>query len=255
LSRSESWKVWLGILAILLFSGLMAAFWPAISENLLSSLAAFSGSSGGGMSVPAETVTFPPLPIPGLDEGITLNSVQILLGLSFLIIGAVVVTGIIIAIVNLILSRWITKVETSEEYAEGTAVLDQKEAAELKEEREQAPADTVQQNDYSRWAVLATSMAVLFFAVVLGFMVGHTLFPTGQIVNQDEIINITAIISGVFFLITLLYLLLRMDKERIDEINAAAAAGIPWDAIVVILLGALVLGLGIGFVIFLNQPT
>ena len=84
---------------------------------------------------------------------------------------------------------------------------------------------------------------------------GSTLFPEGQIVNQDQIINITAIITGAFFLITLLYLLLRMDRERLDEINARASAGIPWDAIVVILLGALVVGLGIGLMIFLNRPV
>jgi hypothetical protein len=40
-----------------------------------------------------------------------------------------------------------------------------------------------------------------------------------------------------------------------DEINAQASAGIPWDAIVVIIIGALVLGLGVGFLIFLNFPV
>ena len=98
-------------------------------------------------------------------------------------------------------------------------------------------------------------MAILFFAVVIGYLVGFTLFPTGQIVNADQIVNITAIISGAIFLLTLLYLLLRMDSERLDEINAKAGAGIPWDAFVVILLGTLVLGLGIGFMIFLNRPV
>ena len=134
-------------------------------------------------------------------------------------------------------------------------LLAQREAAELAEERQAHPADTVQQNDYSRWAVIATSMAVLFFAVVIGYLVGYTIFPSGQIVNEEQVVNITAIISGTFFLLTLLYMVLRMDKERLNEINARANAGIPWDAIVVILLGALVLGLGVGFVIFLNLPV
>ena len=254
MSRTESWKVWLGIFALLIFSGLMAAFWPTISENLTAALSSGS-SSGGGMAVPAETVTFPPLPIPGLQDGITLNSVQILLGLSFLVIGAVVVTGVIIAIVNVLLSRWITNVETSDSYQEGSAALAQREAAELAEEREAHPADTSQQNDYSRWSVIATSLAILFFAIVIGYMVGFTLFPTGQIVNEEQIINITAIITGAFFLLTLLYLALRMDRERLDEINARASAGIPWDAVVVLIIGALVLGLGVGFLIFLNFPA
>ncbi|MFL7838397.1 MAG: hypothetical protein ACK2T4_09645 [Candidatus Promineifilaceae bacterium] len=253
MSRTESWKVWLGIFAVLIFSGLMAAFWPAISENLLNAFNS-STSSGSSMRVPAETVTFPPLPIPGLQDGITLNSVQILLGLSFLVIGAVVVTGIIITIVNLLISRWITNVETSDSYQEGTAVLAKKEAAELAQEREESPAATTQQNDYSRWAVIATSMAILFFAIIVGYLVGSTLFPSGQIVNQDQIVNITAITSGVFFLLTLLYLALRMDRERLNDINSKASAGIPWDAIIVILFGVLVVGLGIGITIFVNLP-
>jgi hypothetical protein len=250
LSRTESWKAWLGIFAILIFSGLMAAFWPTISENLMSSFGSFGGSAG--MSVPAETVT---LPFPGRDEGITLTSWQILLGLSFIVVGAVVVTGIVVGLINIIISRWITNVETSEDYQEGTATLEQREAAELAQLREEAPADTSQQHDYSRWAVFATSAVILFFAIVLGYLVGSTIFPTGVIVNEDQVINITAIISGAFFLFTLLYLLVRMDRERLDEINASANKGIPWDAIVIILLGALVLGLGIGLIIFINQPA
>lgn len=250
MSRTETWKAWLGILAILIFSGLMAAFWPTISENLFSALGSMGG--GGGMSVPAETVT---LPVPGVEGGVTLTSVQILLGLGFIVVGVVVVTGIIMGIVNVIVSRWITNVETSETYQEGTAALEQRESAELTAKREAQPADTSQQNDYSRWSVIATSMAILFFAVVLGYLFGYTLFPSGQIANEEQIINITAIITGAFFLITLLYLLLRMDKERLNEINARANAGIPWDAFVVISLGALVLGLGIGLVIFLNLPA
>ena len=251
MSRSESWKVWLGILAVLIFSGLMAAFWPTISENLFSSFASMGGASGGGIAVPAETVN---LPVPGIEGGVTLNSVQILLGLGILIGGAVIVTGVIFAIVNVIMSRWITNVETSEKYAEGTAALEQREAVELKEQQAKAPADSAQQNDYSRWAVLATSMAVLFFAIVLGYLVGYSVFPSGQIVRSDQIVNITGIIAGGFFLLTLLYLLMRMDKERLAEINASANAGIPWDAVVVILIGTLVLGLGIGLILFLNQP-
>ena len=255
MSRTESWKAWLGIIAVLIFSGLMAAFWPSISENLFSALGSVGLSSGGGTPTPAETVSFPPLPVPGLQAGITLTSVQILIGLSFLVIGAVAVTGIIFAIVNVLLSRWVTNVKTSDKYQEGTTALDQREKAELAEEREAHPADKTQQKDYSHWAVFATSMAILFFAVVIGYLVSFTIFPSGQIVNQDQIVNITAIISGAIFLLTLLYLLLRMDRERLDEINAKAQAGVPWDAFVVILLGALVLGLGIGIVIFLNRPV
>ncbi len=180
MSRTESWKAWLTVFAVLIFSGLMAAFWPTISENIFSAIESFSGGGGGGIAGPAETVT---LPVPGVEGGLTLSSVQIMLALSVIVIGAVVVTGLIIGFVNVLISRWITNVETSESYKEGTAALEQRETAELAEKREEQPAGQVQQHDYSRWAVYATSLAALFFAIVLGWMVGSTLFPSGQIVQ------------------------------------------------------------------------
>ena len=92
------------------------------------------------------------------------------------------------------------------------------------------------------------------FAVFMGYLVAGTLFPTGQITESDQVVNITAIIVGAFFLVTLFILLLRMNPRRLAAVDEMDREGIPWDTIVVILLGVLVLGLGIGLVVFLNRP-
>jgi hypothetical protein len=55
-------------------------------------------------------------------------------------------------------------------------------------------------------------------------------------------------------LLTLLYLFFRMDYERLTEMNNRDDLSFTWDTIVVIALGALVVGLGIGFTLYLNQP-
>ncbi len=76
----------------------------------------------------------------------------------------------------------------------------------------------------------------------------------GQIVEQDQIVNITTIIIVAFVLIALFVLLLRMNPKRLAAVDETDYDGIPWETITVILLGVLVLGLGIGIVVFLNNP-
>jgi len=185
---------------------------------------------------------------------ITLSSFLAFAIVAVLVIGAVVVVGLIITGANLLLARQVTKVENSEKYHEGSGALQQREKEKLSQNRSDRPAATSQQHDYTRWAVVATSLAILMFAVFLGYLVAGTLFPTGQITESDQLVNITEIIVGAFFLVTLLILLLRMNPRRLAAVDETDNEGIPWDTIVIILLGVLVLGLGIGLVVFLNRP-
>ena len=92
------------------------------------------------------------------------------------------------------------------------------------------------------------------FAVFIGMLTAATLFPSGQITEQDQIINISGIITGTFFLVTLFILLLRMNPRRLASIDETDSEGIPWDTIAIVMLGVLVVGLGIGLVVFLNRP-
>jgi ABC-type multidrug transport system fused ATPase/permease subunit len=248
LSRSESWKVWVTIFAILLFFGFVAAIWPLT--------ASLSGGSSGGVAFEPETIVITIPPLPGLEGGeiITLNSFVAFAIIAVLVIGAVIVVGLIIALLNLLLSKQTTKVTHSEKYQEGNAALQQRDKERLGQQQENRAAATTQQHDYSRWAVVATSLAILMFAVFTGSLVAGALFPAGQIMESDQLVNITAIIVGAFFLITFLILLLRMNPRRLAAVNETDGEGIPWDTIVIILLGVLVLGLGIGLVVFLNRP-
>jgi hypothetical protein len=176
------------------------------------------------------------------------------LGLAVFVIGGVAVTGLIIAMVNVLLSRWTTRVETSDSYLEGTAALQQREKAELARRQEAKPSAATPQRDYSRWAVVATSLIILFFATIAGYLFSSTLFPAGDIVSEDNVVNIVGILTIAVVLLTLLYLIFRMDAERLAEVNDREDITVTWDTIVVIALGALVVGLGIGFILFLNQP-
>ncbi len=254
MSKSESWKGWLLVIGVLIFSGLMTALWPTISGNLM----AATSSAVSAPRMPVDTITIPPLPlpfhVPFVSDGFTLTSIQALLGIGFFVVGGVAVTGIIIAVVNLLLSRWTSRVETSESYLEGTAALEQREKAELAAAHQAQPAATTQQHDYSRWAVAATWLAILFFAAVAAYMFASAIFPASGMVLEDDVVNIVRIITVGVLLLTLLYLFFRMDKERLVELNNREDISFTWDTIAVIALGALVVGLGIGFLVYLNLP-
>ncbi len=118
--------------------------------------------------------------------------------IAVMVIGAVVVVGLILSILITPLSKQVTKVTNSEKYQEGNAGLEQREKEKLAQKQEGRAAATSQQHDYSHWAVVATSMAILMFAAFLGLLFAGTLFPSGQIVEQDEIINIAGIYCRCF---------------------------------------------------------
>ncbi len=248
MSKSESWKTWTAIILILLFFGFLAAIWPYLTG--------FSGGGASAVPVVPETIVITIPPIPGVYDGtvIELGSFQAFAIVAIVVIASVIVVGVIIGVINYLISRLVTKTVTSDKYQENNTTLQQHEKEKLAQKQEGRSAAKSQQHDYSHWAVIATSLAILMFAVFLGYLVAGTLFPTGEIVEQDQIVNITAIFIIAFVLIALLILLLRMNPKRLAAIDETDYSGIPWETIVVIILGVLVLGLGIGIVVFLNSP-
>jgi hypothetical protein len=249
LSKSESWKAWTAIILILLFSGFVAAMWPYLTG--------LSGGGASGVPVEAEIIVITIPPVPEINfEGVVfeLSSFQAFLILALVVVVSVFVVGVVIGVLNYLLDRQVTKTVNSDKYQVGNTALQQNEKEKLSKKREGRSAATSQQRDYSRWSVVATSLAILMFALFLGYLVASSLFPTGQISEQDQIVNITGIIIASFVLITLFVLVLRMNPQKLAAIDETDYSGIPWETVTVILLGVLVVGLGVGILVFLNNP-
>ncbi len=245
MSRSESWKTWAIIIAILIGTGLLAAVWPLLTSQ------GPTTSSGLDFGVEPIILQVPPLPGGLGGDVVEINPILAMLVLSILVIGAVVVTGIVIAVINMLVSRLITRTESSEKYRQKAADLEKDQAAKLKEKQTGRESANTQQRDYSHWAVVATSAAILFFAVCLGYLFSRSIFPSGHIISNDEIINISLIITGIFVLVTLLVLALRMSPKRLENASEnEKSKGIPWDTIAVLVSFVLVVGLGIGLMIY-----
>lgn len=253
MSRSDSWKTWGVVIGVLLVTGILAATWPLIL-GLLTEL--MPTSAVPRLEPQVFEINVPPLPVV-LTDGLSLSLAgwQVILGIAVVVIGLVAVTGFVIALINVFLSRLSTAVVESESYQKSEAELQKKEKAKLRQLQDGRASDSEQQNDYSRWNVVATSLAILMFAAFAGFLVADTFFPDRYVVRNDQVVNITLIIVGIFVLTSLLVLLWRLNPQRLEAAEEQDTGGIPWDTIVVIVSGVLVVGLGIGLVIYFNIPS
>lgn len=247
MSKSESGKIWIAVIGILIISGLVAAMWP-----LLSTLGP-SGSSGVPVEIETVTIRVPPIPAIGFEGfSIEINSFLLMIILAVVVVGSVVVAGVIITLIMRLISRFISKTEADESYQQKSAELEKSENSKLKAKQSEHEAFKEQQRDYTSWAVIATSGAILLFVAIFGFLFSSTLFPTSQIVENDEIFNIGLIITGIFLLVTLLVLLFRMNPRKLATVDETDNAGIPWETIAVLLTGVIVVGFGIGLMIYFN---
>jgi hypothetical protein len=239
-------RTWGIILIILIVSGVLTVAWPAIM-----------GSLGGGSSVQIprtmETVTLNfPIPIAGMDS-ITLNSLQILILMGVLAGGLIVGTGIAIALANIIISRLVTTTADSETYLQRKGNLDKREADQIQRLRAERKTARTSGERWRRWSVISTGIIFVVFAIFAGYLIGFTFFPEGSVIRGDNIVNAVAITIAVLVLLTLLLLAFRLRSERLEAIDTTQTTAIPWDFIAVIFTGILVVGLGIGFIVFLNS--
>ena len=247
MSKSESSKIWIAVIGILVISGLVAAIWP-----LLATLGP-TGSTGIPVEIQTVTIKIPPIPAIGFGGFTTeINSFLLLIILAVVVVGSVVVAGVIITLLIRLLSRFISKTEADESFQQKSAKLEKNQNDKLKAKQSGNEAVKEQQNDYMRWAVIATSVAILFFVAIFGLLLTGTLFPTGEIIERDEVFNIGLIITGAFLLVTLLLLLFRMNPKKLAAVDTTDNAAIPWETIAVLLTGVIVLGLGIGLMIYFN---
>ncbi len=92
------------------------------------------------------------------------------------------------------------------------------------------------------------------FLAFLTLLLTGMIFPTGQIVRNGSIVNITFALVMIVSLIALTIMAIWLRSERIAALNNTESLAIPWDFIAIVMTGLLVVGLGIGVIAILNMP-
>lgn len=240
---------WGIVLALLIGAGVLTIAWPALFGNL-------GNSATRPIPTGAETIVIPlPIPVAGVSE-LVFSSWQLMGLLAFLVVGAVLTGGMVLALVNWIVSRIVTHTKGDPEYQAEVTTLERKTATQISTMRAERPTHKIPQSTWHRWAVATTSLAILMFVAFFGLLVAYSLYPTGQVIRQDNIVNITAAIVLVLIVIAvlILFLLNRWRKKQGDTFDIDAM-GIPWDAIAVVISGLAVVGVGIGVILLLNSGS
>jgi hypothetical protein len=247
LRNRQSLLTWGIVLAIIIGSALLTVMWPTISGII----------AGGGTSVPSadNSVVIPlPVPIGGRNEIVT-SSGAIMGLIAFLVIGAVVTTGIVFAIISWLSSRIINRTTSTPSYQAESAALQRSVDTRVKAKRAERPTHAIPNTTWERWAKVTTTLSVLMLVAFGTWLIASSVFPQGSIIRGHQIINIVGLLVLVSIGIALIamFLWFRRRQTPLTEVSAVESGPIPWDFIAVALTGLLVVGLGLGLIAWLNS--
>ncbi len=243
MSGKESVKNWVIVFGVLVITSFLAASWPLVT-------AAFSdtGSGGGTLSAEVPTVNLPIINQP-------VNGFLALGILAVGIIGIVGGVGVGLAAINVFLNKQANTVKESESYQAHISSLEQRENERIKAMREGRKSDPVPEHKLPRWSVVSTSLIILLFTLTAGMILSRALVQesTNVMIGNFAISTSTFIVVGLLLLM-LLVLASWIRPKRLEAIEATDGGLIPWDTIWIIVSGLLVVGIGVGLVVFFNIP-
>lgn len=243
LSGKESVRTWLIIFVILVVTSFVAASWPLITSAI--------GNLGGGGGTLNTGVTAVSLPF--IDQPV--NGFLALGLLTVIVVGVVGGVGVALAAINLLLNKQTATVKESDSYQSLLTTLEQREAERLKAMRDGRQSDPVPEHKLPRWSVVSTSLIILLFTLTAAMILSRALVSEGATTMIGNFaINTATFITVGLLLLVLFILVLWLRPQRLDAIEASDYGPIPWDTIWIIISGLLVVGLGVGLVVYFNIP-
>jgi len=258
LNKTESVRNWLIILVVLIATGVLTAVLPLLNLNLTPNLAIGGGATRPPVGEHTLVIHVPTFLAGTFGSQIVLTSFQVFAvfaGLLVVALGSIVVVGLILSFLIRLLSKSVTAVSTSESYQANVATLDKREQDKLKNIREShakpnAPADYVYHLD-----PLSLSLIILFFVALVGTLLYSELAPTGEFVLFGQTISSRLSVIIALFIITIPVLAWQVRRQRLLSIAQRDDAPIPWDFIAVLVAGLLIVGIGLGLLLFINSPA
>jgi len=246
------------IIVLLLGTAVVAVVWPLIVQSLnFDSVGSLFGGATRPSTETAPIVITIPEPVAsmiGMNE-LVLQGFVAFAALAAIVIGSVVAVGIVITIFMRLGGKFTGKVAEDEEYQKHVIALEGKEKETLKAKRESAPDPHKPEGYVYGLDPVSFSLAVLFFVAALAALVYGLAAPTGEIMMFGQTFNTMLPILVILFVITIPLLAWKVRRSRLDAIAENDGAPIPWDFIAVLILGLLVVGVGIGLMIFINRPV
>lgn len=253
MNKTESVRNWLILLVILIATGLVTAVLPLLNLNL--DLTIGAGPTRPPVEESALVVPVPSLLATAFGSEIVLSRVQVVgvfVGLIIFVLVSIVVVGFILSFLIRLLSNSATAVAADETYQTNAAALEKREQEKLKNLREShAKPNSPEAYVYSLDAI-SLSLIILLFVGLIGTMIFSEWGPLNLFgLTIDSRLSILIIL----FVLTIPLLAWRVRKQRLLAIAQEDNAPIPWDFIAVLVAGLLIVGVGLGLLLFINSPA
>jgi hypothetical protein len=267
LNKPESWKTWVPLLGLLVLFGLVTAVWPALANAF--ELPSFGGGSSTRIPYEPEpihleaiksTLSASSLPAP-LASALAAAAEALPDAISpFLALG--VVTGVVIGsivvvggglsfLIKLIAGIRDNTLET-ETHQQHQQALEQRVNEQIKQMRDGRTTDPQPSHKMPRWSVISNIIIALTFVGFTTMVFVRNFFPEGITEIDGRIVNVTTPVFALLALITLVIAGLRIRPQKIEAVDETDSGDIPWDFIAVLITGLIMLGLGIGFMAYIN---
>lgn len=244
---------WIPLIAILLLGGLLTAVWPVLVST---------GAESTAVSIPNEAeVIHLPFSAPLFGEEVT--SVQALGLLAGVVVAPVLVVSGVLALIFSFAANQTIAATNTDEYKVQVAALEKRSNEQIKLMRQGRTTDPEPSHKMPRWVTFSTAFMILFIVSFAAMLVNVVFYPTNEMANpfpalpyfgHPTLITSAYLMVGIPFLVTLLFLAWRLRSQKIFAVDATDNGAIPWDVIWVIISGLLVVGLGIGLIVYLNVP-
>lgn len=269
----ETWKTWVVIIGLLLFSGVASVLWLAAGELDTGGSTLFNVEEGLALDQLAvvdqevEPVTIQ------LDEYLfgevlveapllrELNGVEVhpmvLTGvLTAIFLGGLLAVGIPLGLIYIKLDEQAEAVKEDPEFQAAQQKLEEREKEWRKEQEEARPSAAASgdasQEGRSFSFIFTTSVTAFLFAIFLSFALAETFYPEGELyLAGDVLLDPVVPVMAVMLLITALILLAIFRPPRTTALADGGADDqpIPWGTIWVILTGLVFVGIGTGLML------
>jgi hypothetical protein len=268
LKSFETLRTWLIIGGLLLFSGLASLAWVSFSGQ--GGIAGLD-LTGQGLNLDLSVDVGEPVtiqldqyllgevlvdaPLIGNLQGMQVHPLVLAAILTAVMVGGLVAVGLPLALIYVRLDRQAEQVKEDDAFQESRAALEKKQTERLRARNEAQPATPMPSHQMPRWAAVSTTLVVLFFVVLVGYVLADTFFPGGDVELANSLfISPAIILSVVLGLITVLAMVPRFSRNTAEEEGQdAGESRVPWGAIWVALTGFIFLGLGTGLMLAIRS--
>ncbi len=249
------------LILVLAALALVTVIWPAVAESL--NFDGFGSLFGGATRPPVEKVPLviavpePVATLTNMNALPPMSGIVVFAVIAAIVVGSVVVFGLLITLFLKSGDKFTSRVAADEAYQKQVAALETREKDNLKTKREAAPAPNKPKGFVYGLDPLSFSLIILFFvaliaALIAAFSADNVEIVIGENVHYVSTLPLTIL---VLFVITIPVLAWRGRRSRLEAVAETDYASIPWDMIVVLITGLLVVGVGLGLMLLLNRPA